>query len=286
MKHFLLLIILAMILLPAGFGRAEPVKLAPGAKLTFEFPDLPPTFYTQQTGDKRPAMLTAELPDNYTPEGKFPLFVFLSGANGGRGDGTWRSIVGPHDFIAVGMPLFKDKPVERPSPLPGIKYDASKLITNDDGDLLVKSYRVMLSRLLEAVPNTAPYLNAFGGFSNGAHATAATVAAKDPFIREHFSSFLLVEGGMILAFDPAPLKQPELKRARYLLLTGDQGEVEKRQLIEPFIVKSVDWAHSQQIDFTRAVMTGYGHTFPAEYKHLAGAWVRGVKLPQVGKKGE
>src|SRR5438128_1391578 len=101
---------------------ADTVKLAPNVKLTFEFPDLPETFFAKSTGDKRPAMLSAQLPENYSPQGKFPIFVFLNGGSGGGGSSqTARDIIGPRNFIAVGLPLFKDRVVERPSPLPGVK---------------------------------------------------------------------------------------------------------------------------------------------------------------------
>ena len=48
-------------------------KLEPNAIISFEFPDLPETLLTKSSGDKQPARLSAELPENYSRETKFPL---------------------------------------------------------------------------------------------------------------------------------------------------------------------------------------------------------------------
>ena len=92
--------------------KLEP-KLEPNAMLSFEFPDLPETYFAhfhKVDGQKHPAKLTAQLPENYSPSGKFPLFLFLSGRNGGPGDNAAfvRRIIGSRDYIAVNVPLFKD----------------------------------------------------------------------------------------------------------------------------------------------------------------------------------
>ena len=60
-------------------------KLEPNAIISLEFPDLPETLLTKSSGDKQPARLSAQLPENYSREGKFPLFIFLTGGGGGRG---------------------------------------------------------------------------------------------------------------------------------------------------------------------------------------------------------
>jgi hypothetical protein len=88
---------------------AADIKLEPNAKITLEFPGLPETFFSKTTHQHIPATLSAQLPENYTSNGKFPLFVFLNGADGGPGDSsTARQIAGPRDFVAVGLPLFKN----------------------------------------------------------------------------------------------------------------------------------------------------------------------------------
>ena len=92
-------LLLALLIFAAQALAAEPVKLEPKATLRFEFPELPETLRSMFTGEKKPAMLTATLPANYTADGKFPLFVYLRGNQGtseedagreeGRGGHQW-----------------------------------------------------------------------------------------------------------------------------------------------------------------------------------------------------
>jgi hypothetical protein len=88
---------------------AETVELEPNATLRFDFPDLPDTLATMSTSNKQPARLTAQLPENYSRDGKFPICVYLDGGDGGRGNksGIVRTIVGSQDFICVNLPFFK-----------------------------------------------------------------------------------------------------------------------------------------------------------------------------------
>src|SRR5688572_11951830 len=91
-----------------GAGAAV-VKLEPDARWQLEFPQLPDTLATIISGERQPARLTVQLPANYSRTGKFPLFVFLNGGDGGRADGLPidRTTVGSNDFICVNLPLFK-----------------------------------------------------------------------------------------------------------------------------------------------------------------------------------
>src|SRR5437762_490610 len=88
---------------------ADGFRLEPNATLRLDFPDLPDTLATVASGERQPAHLTATFPTNYTREGKFPLFIFLNGGDGGRGDGlpVPRQQVVPRDLICVSLPLFK-----------------------------------------------------------------------------------------------------------------------------------------------------------------------------------
>src|SRR2546426_9097718 len=75
------------VILTSAFARgAEDVKLEPNALLRFDFPNLPETLASKFTGEKQAARLTAQLPDNYSASGDFPLFIFLHGGHGGHGD--------------------------------------------------------------------------------------------------------------------------------------------------------------------------------------------------------
>ncbi len=135
---------------------ADELRLEPNAKLSFEFPDLPDTLQSIRTGEKVTPRLSAQLPENYSPDGRFPLVVYLHGGSGGRGDNASavRGVVGPRDFIAVNLPLFKEPTTEKKSiSVAGMSFDVSQIITGDDSEILGRCYRVMLQRLLDAVPN-------------------------------------------------------------------------------------------------------------------------------------
>jgi hypothetical protein len=262
------------------------VALTPNARIVFEFPDLPETFFSKATHQSVPAMLTAQLPENYSSSERFPLFVFLEGGNGGRGDSAQgRAIVGPRDFIAVSLPLFRDASGAKPPAIPGVSIDLGSLVNLNDAPVLAKSYRTMLQKLLDTVPNVATERSTFGGFSNGAHATGALLAAKDEFIMGHFKAFCFFEGGLALAQDPGTLGQSALRDSRFITIFGDSDsdpnlQMQRQLLAVPLLKKLEETAVGAHLDFTRVVMRGYGHTMPAEYKKLLGQWVRGEKLAE------
>lgn len=271
--------------LAAAFAQAEEA-LKPGQVITLTFPELPPTLIAQAKGEATPAMLTARLPDNYTPEGRWPLFVFVAGGVGSKGDtvGNAREIVGPRDFIVVSLPLFQR--AYNPKEQPG----GGMAITVDDFEVLRGAYRAMLGRLMQTVTNTAPERSTLGGFSNGAHATALLIAGGDEFTLEHFRQFIFVDGGaQFLA--PFGLGSPELARCRLLLLRGDQREMKAMRPGQPpvdarvFLDKIFDavdgMARARGLDWTQVVMRGRGHGFEPEFRKIAGQWTRGEKMDEV-----
>jgi hypothetical protein len=277
------LVLIALLLAGAV---ADEVKLEPNAKFTFEFPELPETFFSKSTHESVPAMLTAQLPENYSAAGKYPLFVFLEGGNGGRGDSTQgRAIVGLRDFITVSMPLFRDASGAKPPPIPGLPlpFNFGYMVNLNDAPVLGKSYRTMLEKLFAAVPNIATERSAFGGFSNGAHATGALLAAKDEFITSHFKAYCFFEGGLALALDPSALEQPALRDSRFITFYGDHDndpklQVQRTLIGEPLFQKIQDQAATLHLDYQRIVMHGYGHQMPPEYKKMLGQWIRGEQL--------
>ena len=157
---------------------AVGVQLKADARWSMDFPDLPDTLAAMTTGESKPAGLTVRLPANYSREGKFPLFVFLNGNDGGLGDTLPldRKTVGSNDFICANLPLFKR----------AFDKKDGGLVTGDDFETVSRAYRVMLQKLLDTVPNVTPERSAFGGFSNGAHTTALLLSGQDDFILRHF----------------------------------------------------------------------------------------------------
>ena len=253
---------------------ADDIKLEPDATFRVEFPDLPDTLETLASGERQPARMTATLPTNYSREGKFPVFIFLDGADGGRGDGMpipGRTVV-PRDFICVGLPLFKR----------AYQKKEGSLVTMEDFETVSRAYRSMLQRLFEIVPNTTPERSALGGFSNGGHTVAVLLAGHDKFILDHFRSFYFVEGG----FGPLAahvLQKPIMKQCRFLLLRGDRPDAQPEPKFH--LARALEYiAQEHHVDFTSIVMHGHGHELPAEYLVILGQWVRGEKLSEVEKR--
>jgi len=274
----------------------EEVKLEPNEILKFEFPDLPATYHSKRTGHKQPAMLSARLPENYSRDGKFPLLLFLGGGTGGPGDAA-ADIRGTEprdrrDYIAVNLPLFI-KDVNGPPTVPprlqamGVDPDTLKgMIMFDDFEVLSAAYRVMLQKLLDAVPNISRKGSMIGGFSNGAHAVSVLLAGKDEFIMSHFESFVIWEGGIGLVTNPlGPEDVPALRNHRFLFLMGDQpGSAAAEESAKRWLEALVQGMKKQKIDCSLVVMVGYGHAMPKEYGKLVGNWVRGEPLPAIPPK--
>lgn len=266
MKNTLKILVLIFVLIVRAQG-AETVKLEPNAMLRFDFPDLPDTLATMNIGEKQPAQLTAQLPENYSRDGRFPLCVYLDGWDGGRGDrpGIARAIVGSRDFICVNMPLFKRVYSTNDGVL-------GLLVSVDDFEMVSRAYRAMLQKLFDAVPNITPERSAFGGFSNGAHTTSLLIAGQVEFILHHFQAFYFVEGGAFLAANTLEKPSSSIKHFRFLFLHGDYSSGFRNSAIEGF-------AKEQNLDFTTVVMRNTGHAFPPQYMATTGQWIRGEKLP-------
>jgi len=267
---------------------AADVKLKPGAVIQFTFPDLPPTVYAQARKDPTPAKLTAQLPDNYTTEGRWPLFVFLAGGVGSKGDNVSlaRKIIGPRDFIAVSMPLFQR--VFDPK-----EYVGGIAMGMDDFETLRNAYRTMLTKLMEAVPGIVAERSTLGGSSNGGHATALLIAGKDEFTLEHFRQFYFVDGGamFLTAFG---FIAPALQQCRFLLLRADQPHTvsfpngssswNARPSLDKIFDAVDEQARARGLDWTQVVMRGRKHGFEPEFHVVVGQWARGEKMDDVPPK--
>jgi predicted esterase len=261
---------LCVVLVTSFESGAADIKLEPNATFRLEFPDLPDTLETLASGEKQAARLTATLPSNYSRAGKFPVFIFLDGDKGGRGDGLpipGRKVV-PIDFICVALPLFKRAYHE----------DEGAVITMEDYETISRAYRVMLQRLFSVVPNATPERSALGGFSNGAHAVAVLLAAHDEFILRHFQAFYFIEGG----FGPLAanvLQTPAMRHCRFLLFREDRPEAEPEP--KAHLSLALEYvAQKHHVDFTSIVMKGFGHELPSEYLSLLGQWIRGERLSE------
>jgi hypothetical protein len=258
---------------------ADAVKLEPTARWQMSFPDLPKSLAALVSQNQRPPQLTVWLPANYSRTGRFPVFLILDGDDGGFGDrlplrpGT----VGSNDFIYVNLPLFKRTYTGT---------NDSKIVMMEDYQTMSHTYRVMLQKLFETVPNITPERSAFGGFSNGAHALGVLLARQDSFLLQHFQSFYLIEGGFgsLAASVAAPGVAPSLKGSRILLMYGDTPlpghDPTLSQMYEHLGRACVLSAQRNHLDLSLVVMRGFGHELPPKYDDVLGMWVRGEELPK------
>src|SRR5262249_12731455 len=132
-KANFIVMVLALSIVVSARGAAG-IALEANAQWQMEFSDLPVTLATMSTGQRQPPRLTVRLPANYSRERKFPLFAFLNGADGGRGDTLPRDpkTIGSNDFICASLPLFKR----------AFHKTDGLWVTVDDVDTASRPYRV------------------------------------------------------------------------------------------------------------------------------------------------
>ncbi|NPV49128.1 MAG: hypothetical protein HPY69_19465 [Armatimonadetes bacterium] len=193
MRNTILPVIFVVTIASGCTAQPGPPVLAPGRWFTVTFPEMPPTLFALSTQRTDPAQMTVFLPRNYDPQRKHPLFIFLNGGDGGNASNPTvaRALTEEQDFICVALPLFKisldpNSPVNKPPVL---------IVRSADGQYGWPFVRTMLAKLDQTVPNIDPDHRILGGFSNGAHATAALIDGSDGEVTHMFSAFIFGEGG-------------------------------------------------------------------------------------------
>lgn len=233
------------------------------------FPDLGPTLLELSTGEQQVPKLLYQLPDNFLPGKKFPVFVFLTGGSGGGqrtgGLGRARAITGGQDYIAVSLPLYRNTETLDKEALFG-----DVLIGVDDYPAIARDYTPMLRKFFETVPEAKGTGNAMGGFSNGAHTVSVLLSCHDKFTLTHFSQFIFADGGIWLS----GLQRQPMKKCRFLGLYGDTDNYWTRPVIIRQFQSMKETADALKIDFDLIVMKGIGHKFPAEYNEAVRAWLQ------------
>lgn len=254
----------------------QPVAdLQPSARIVLEFPDLPQTLYAMQSGRDSVTRACLALPENYSPERAFPLFVFLNGGHGGpaTGPGRGQQIMQNKDFIFVNLPLFKTR-FDPDGPFKGL------LITADqDGETICKAYAAMLKKICAVIPNVDAAHGVIGGMSNGANSIVAVFEQGDDFLTSAFRNLVLVEGGWhaIKTFD-------RYRGKGVLYLYGDyagQNDWLGRKMREELPRASQRFeaeAAAHRLDVTGVEMEHTGHDMPARFDGDVRQWLR-ARIP-------
>lgn len=265
---FILITILAALSTPV-FSDSPPV-LKPGTRLILKFPELPQTLHALHSGKESTPQLYIALPENYSADRKFPLFVFLYGGHGGEGAGPGRGqeIMENRDCIFVNLPLFKKK-IDPNEPFKGMLVS-----TEQDGEVICQAYAAMLKRVYETIPNIDTGRNIIGGMSNGANTIVAIFEKGDPYLMGLFQHLILVEGGFYSIKTYARYQGNGI-----LYLYGDYAGQDdwlgsKMRAELPQIVKKfAEAAAANHLQATGLMMPNTGHDMPARFNAEVKSWV-------------
>ena len=249
-------------------------ELAPGAIVEIEFTaeDLPKTLHSLVTGKDVSPRMSVRLPDEYDPNKRYPLLVYLRGRDGGVSGNIKiaHEIAGSKGWILASLPLFK-KSIDKEERFGGL------VVSFNDYPVISKAYSTMLGKLFELVPNIDSDKSAMVGFSNGANTIAILVSCQDEFILNNFKSFGLVDAGYWYVNG---LHKRALDKSRFLLLVGDEKKPPRDILIrQAQIIKDLSkWVEAE---VSLHFMKNTGHQFPIKYKQLVGKWLRKEDLHQI-----
>jgi hypothetical protein len=244
--------------------------LKPGARIILKFPELPQSLYAMQSGNEATTQLYIALPENYSADRKYPLFVFLYGGHGGPGAGPGRGleIMENKDCIFVNLPLFKNQ-IEPDGPFKGL------LISPElDGDVICRAYAAMFKKIYEVIPNIDTRHNIIGGMSNGAHSIVTMFEKGDAYLMGLFQNVILVEGGFnyVKTFS-------RYQGKGMLYLYGDYAGQDDwtgrkmREDLPKFMKKFAESAAANKLDATGFVMPNTGHDMPARFNNDVRKWI-------------
>lgn len=267
MRTLTLALIVLIVVGSAGcLAQPGPPQLGPGRWFTITFPDMPPTLFALLNKRTDPAQMTVFLPRNYDAQRKHPLLILLNGSDGGNASnpGLARMLTEEQDFICVALPLFKVN-IDPASP---DNAPPLMIIRGGDGPYSWALYKTMLAKLDEVVPNIDPAHRILGGFSNGAHATAALLDGSDGEVARQFSAFMFVEGG-------GKLQHYELLEGKPVLMVSSNSKS------LPRAKEIIDTARAAGAQTTLIFEDIGQHGFPPACYPAVRRWLRDAALAPV-----
>jgi polyhydroxybutyrate depolymerase len=225
--------------------------VGPGKLVRVTFPGMPTAWADAQAKRDVPPMMSIYLPTNYDAARKHPLLIFLNGGYGGvtTNPAVARALSEEKDFVCVSLPLYK------------AEGTGGLIVQGADGKLAWSAYKVMLAKLEELVPNIDMAHCMIGGFSNGAHMTAALIDQSDGEIARRFSAFFFIEGGgKLVHYDL-------LKDKSFLMVYGsEQSHPRAKEIHEAALAAGAK--------ATLYGMNNVGHAFPEPEYPAVRKWLR------------
>ncbi len=236
------------------------LKIAPGASLKFDFPELSADRYGKY------AACNVALPLGYKADKPYPLVGWLAGADGGNTPN--RSFLPAGDFILVGLPYPQGANNRRQANMVG---DFSHIWTY---------HRTMLDEIAHFIPNIDRTRSILAGFSNGAHAIDGMfrISGNTPPMTDYFGVFILADGGGTDYTSIGIL--PDLTGKHVYACWGEKSPNRRTS------AKLARELKSFGADTLTNEIKGSGHAFPeTEFPKIA-AWLEkiGPTAPAVGAK--
>lgn len=245
-------------------------SLDPGRTLRLTFPELPKTYAAMGRPGNPPTVCTVRLPDNYSKDKKFPLFVYLEG---GRGNGTNlavpRAIAGDRDTIVASFPLFRREHDENDA-WNGLR------VAFDDYPVISKAYKAMLDRLRKEIPNIDSARSVMGGNSNGGHTIAILLSMLDQNTLDSFRGFFLIDGG----FEWNSYHRTQRLKNTHLLFLVAEGDK-----ADPYRKLPLVWAETMRLlakdqgmkNWRFEVMSGLSHGLHREHYPVLKTWMETLR---------
>jgi hypothetical protein len=216
----------------------------PGGSFVLKFPELGPTVKK----DYRLMQMQVVLPENYSPQRQWPLYISLGG--GGGSDKPNRLAAGL-GFVSVGLPYPRNR----------LNLDQAAF----SPFTLWSYYKPMLAKLDRVLPNLHPTNRVVFGFSNGANAITALVAFSDNQFTKQYRFLIIHEGGMHQTQWSDEVWQ-DLQSCAILYSGGDKAA--GRQ-----ITRMHTQAVEKNVDAELLIFAGR-HEVTPEVRDTARAWIR------------
>jgi hypothetical protein len=146
-------------------------KLTPGKTVFIDFPKLGKTWANKES------RMGVFLPEDYSLERTYPLFVWFGGGYGSDNPNHAINIAGRKGFICVGLPYHHDG-------------RQGELSTGGWAHTPWSYFKTMLTELEKSVPNINPQQRFCSGFSSGGAAIVSLIGRTNGAFQEYFYAFM------------------------------------------------------------------------------------------------